>query len=132
MTPALPTEEDVLAHLILHVALAEILDGPLANADRVATVQAIWANRPRIGVPMEEALVQIGRARVMAHVGRTHRDAQRAAIADSERRLEVERARDAVVEAARAWGVSFFAGKRSNGDLLSAVCMLEAAEMRRW
>lgn len=121
----LPTEEDVLTALLLRAARPRVTDycDSAQCLDQAAWDQAVnvsrlsWENV----VPMVASEIAQRRLAELTDL--------EVAIADSERLLDVSAARDAVVEAARAWGTSIFAGKRNNGDLLAAVCVLEAAEM---
>lgn len=90
----LPTEEDVLAMLVLHAILTECQPtGPLFEG---------WQDYREASRDMNDrwprGLVEIARGRMLA----ADRDF-RTAIADSEQRLEFEQREAALVSAASAW-----------------------------
>lgn len=108
MSTDLPTEEDVLAALLLrYLAIAswpELYDFDHDVAPDYA--RALCAHRLPPGATRLEL---------------------EAAIADSERRLEVERARDAVVEAAGRWFDAAAVDIKTDADLSEACWNLRLA-----
>lgn len=95
MTSPLPTEEDILAHLVLFGAR------PITtNSDATAQIEERLAWNAAVAFPADAPLNPVA---ILAHGRLMASGSIEAAIADSERRLEVERARDAVIGAVARW-----------------------------
>lgn len=93
MATELPTEEDVLAFLVLHSALCDL---------KIMASSQEWLDIDDAIENWEDSAEYSDAAKAVSHARMMEHGALSAAIADSERRLEVERAREAVVQAALA------------------------------
>lgn len=96
MSAALPTEEDILAFLVLKSAMGQLMRACLGEGSEWTALNAAWQETLRHDVG--SGLLSVAQERQAANDLIVS-----SAIADSERRYAVECAQREVLEAARAW-----------------------------